>query len=103
MHTLPGELLHVIVRFAPVFPKRLWNHATVLLLGVILTSDKCTMTAPSWVMGWQEAQYFQYYHRPGDYCGCLSAASAVRSPHRISRRSSSSVRVIRSRASVGCC
>ena len=33
MPTLPAELLPLIVDFAPLFSKRVWEHAQVLLVG----------------------------------------------------------------------
>ena len=36
MLTLPAELLPLIVEFAPLFSKPVWEHAKVLLVGAIL-------------------------------------------------------------------
>lgn len=36
MHTLPAELLNLIVVFQPLFTKPTWKHAKVLLLGAQL-------------------------------------------------------------------
>jgi len=41
MFTLPFEVLHVIVCFAPLFSKRVWEHAKVLLIGAILALGGC--------------------------------------------------------------
>jgi DDE superfamily endonuclease len=63
MCTLPSELLNVIVRFAPVFSKRVWKHVQVLLMGAILAPGKRTVTAALRVMGLQEEHHFHNYHR----------------------------------------
>ena len=63
MCTLPSALLNVIVSFAPVFSKRVWRHAQVLLIGAILAPGKRTVTAALRVMGLQEEPHFHAYHR----------------------------------------
>ena len=63
MCTLPSALLNVIVSFAPVFSKRVWRHAQVLLIGAILAPGKRTVTAALRVMGLQEEPHFHTYHR----------------------------------------
>ena len=51
MLTLPAELLPLIVEFAPLFSKPVWEHAQVLLVGTILAPGKRTVTACLRVMG----------------------------------------------------
>ena len=51
MLTLPAELLSQIVEFAPLFSKRVWEHAKVLLVGAILAPGNRTVTACLRVMG----------------------------------------------------
>jgi hypothetical protein len=51
MCTPPSALLNVIVRFAPVFSKRVWRPAQVLLIGAILTPGKRRVTAALRAMG----------------------------------------------------
>jgi hypothetical protein len=63
MHTLPAELLNLIVIFQPLFAKPVWEHAKVLLLGALLTRGKRTVTACLRVVGLSEEQAFQNYHR----------------------------------------
>lgn len=36
MLTLPSELTSLVVGFAPLFPKPVWRHAQVLLVGALL-------------------------------------------------------------------
>ncbi len=45
MLTRPGEYLTLVLAFAPLFSKRIWNHIQVLLLGAILTPSQRTVTA----------------------------------------------------------
>lgn len=63
MFTLPCEVLHVIVCFAPLFSKRVWEHAKGLLLGAILAPGKRTVTSALHVMGLRDEPHFQHYHR----------------------------------------
>lgn len=49
--------------FAPLFSKRIWQHAQILVVGAILTPRKRTVTAVLRVMGLSEEQHFQNYHR----------------------------------------
>ena len=63
MPTLPAELLPLIVAFAPLFSKLVWEHAKLLLAGAILAPGKRTVTACLRVMGKSDEQHFQNYHR----------------------------------------
>jgi hypothetical protein len=36
MHTLPAAMVQLLAPFAPLFSKRVWPHAQVLLAGAIL-------------------------------------------------------------------
>ncbi len=63
MLTLPAELLNLIVVFAPLFTKPVWQHAKPLLLGAILAPGKRTVTACLRVVGLAKAKLFQTYHR----------------------------------------
>lgn len=63
MLTLPAELLPLIVEFAPLFSKPVWEHATVLLVGAMLATGKRTVTACLRVMGLSQEQCFVNYHR----------------------------------------
>jgi hypothetical protein len=58
MLTLPAALVPLIVAFAPLFSKPVWNHATVLLVGAILAPGKRTVTACLRVMGVSQEQCF---------------------------------------------
>ena len=63
MHTLPVELWPLIVDFRPLFSKRVWDHAQLLLVGAILAPGKRTVTSCLRVMGRSQDSHFQNYHR----------------------------------------
>jgi len=63
MPTLPAELLPLIVEFAPLFSKPVWEHANTLIIGAILAIGKRTVTACLRVTGKSEEAHFQNYHR----------------------------------------
>lgn len=63
MPKLPAELLPLIVVFAPLFSKRVWEHAQTLLVGAVLAPGKRTVTACLRVMGKSAEPHFQNYHR----------------------------------------
>ncbi len=51
MLTLPSELTSLIVAFAPLFSKPVWQHVQVLLVGAILAPGKRTVTSALRVCG----------------------------------------------------
>jgi DDE superfamily endonuclease len=61
--TLPAELLPLIVEFAPLFSKPVWEHAKLLLVGAILAPGKRTVTACLRIMGLSQEKCFTNYHR----------------------------------------
>jgi DDE superfamily endonuclease len=63
MLTLPAELSPLIVEFAPLFSKPVWEHAQVLLVGAILAPGKRTVTACLRMMGLSQEKGFVNYHR----------------------------------------
>lgn len=63
MPTLPPQLVSIIVAFAPLFWKRTWEHAQVLLWGAILAPGKRTVTSALRIMGLSEERHFANYHR----------------------------------------
>lgn len=60
---LPDEITHILLPFAQLFSKRVWNHVQVLLVGSILTTGKRTVTSILEVMGLSSEPNFQNYHR----------------------------------------
>src|ERR1700746_2019666 len=76
MHTLPPQLVSIIVAFAPLFWKRTWEHAQVLLWGAILAPGKRTVTSALRIMGLSEDRHFANYHRVLNraHWSCLKAS-----------------------------
>jgi hypothetical protein len=63
MHTLPTTMIRVLVPFAPLFAKRVWEHVQVLLIGSILAPGKRTVTSALRATGLQDEPHFCRYHR----------------------------------------
>jgi len=63
MFPLPPEIISLLANFAPVFDKRVWEHAVVLLIGAILAPGKRTVTAALRIMGLSDEKHFINYHR----------------------------------------
>ncbi|CAA9311234.1 hypothetical protein AVDCRST_MAG94-961 [uncultured Leptolyngbya sp.] len=53
----------LILTFAPLFSKPVWESAIVLLVGAMLAPGKRTVSAILRVLGLQHEQHFQNYHR----------------------------------------
>src|ERR1044071_128828 len=63
MLTLPAEFMNLIVAFAPLFSKPVFEHAKLLIVGSILAIGKRTVTACLRVCGKSDDLHFQNYHR----------------------------------------
>ena len=63
MSALPLAMTTVMGAFAPLFSKRTFEHAKLLLVGAILAPGKRTVTAVLRVMGKSTEAHFQNYHR----------------------------------------
>jgi hypothetical protein len=63
MDSLPPDVFTMIRVFAPVFTKRVWQRAQVLLIGAILTPGQRTVAAVLRVMGLSDEKGFKNYHR----------------------------------------
>jgi len=63
MPTLPAGLAKLIVPFAGLFSKRVFESVQVLLAGAILATGKRTVTSILRVMGLSQERHFQTYHR----------------------------------------
>ena len=63
MLTVPVTLTRLIVKFAPRFSKRVWEHVQVLVAGALLAPGQRTVTAVLRVMGLSHERHFQNYHR----------------------------------------
>lgn len=63
MLTLPSKYNTILMKFAPIFSKRVWQYVQVLLIGAVLTPGKRTVTAALRTMGLSNEKRFQNYHR----------------------------------------
>src|SRR6266581_3349430 len=63
MRSIPVTLTRLIVKFVPLFSKRVWEHAQVLVVGALLAPGKRTVTAVLRVMGRSQEPQLQKYHR----------------------------------------
>jgi hypothetical protein len=63
MLTLPLAIATVIGAFAPLFSRRVFEHAKLLVVGAILAPGKRTVTSVLRVMGRSSDEHFQNYHR----------------------------------------
>jgi hypothetical protein len=63
MLTLPKRIIQVLRSFEEAFSERVWEWAKVLLIGAILAPGERTVAAILRVMGLQNEQQFQNYHR----------------------------------------
>ncbi len=60
---MPCEFMALMVAFAPLFSKPVFQHAQLLLMGAILAPRKRTVTSVLRVMGKSQEKHFQNYHR----------------------------------------
>jgi hypothetical protein len=63
MRTLPTRKVQALVPFAPLFSRRVWQHALVLLAGTILAPGMRTVSSALRAMGLDQEQRFHRYHR----------------------------------------
>jgi hypothetical protein len=63
MPTLPPPMIAVLAPFAPLFSRRVWPHAQVLLAGAILAPAHRTVAAALRVTGLAQVGRFHRYHR----------------------------------------
>ena len=56
-------MIQVLAPFVPLFSKRVWRHAQVLLAGAILAPGRRTVTAALRAMGLAQSKQFHRYHR----------------------------------------
>ena len=60
---MPCEFLALMVAFAPLFSKPVFQHVQVLLVGAILSPGKRPVTQALRIMGKGQDTHFQNYHR----------------------------------------
>lgn len=63
MPTLPPPMISIVGAFAPLFSRRVWSHAQVLLVGAILAPAQRTVTAALRAAGLAHVAQFHRYHR----------------------------------------
>ena len=63
MRTLPPQMVQVLASFAPLFSRRVWQHAQVLLVGAILAPGKRSVASALRAMGLDQHKRFHRYHR----------------------------------------
>jgi hypothetical protein len=63
MRTLPPKMVQVLAPFAPLFSKRVWRHAQLLLVGAILAPGRRTVSSALRAMGLNQEKRFHRYHR----------------------------------------
>jgi len=63
MPVLPCWIAAVLAAFAPLFSRRVWSHAQLLVAGALLAPGKRTVTSALRVMGLGGERHFQNYHR----------------------------------------
>ena len=63
MRTLPATMIGLLAPFVPLFSKRVWQNAQVLLMGTILTPGRRTVSSALRTMGLGQHKRFHRYHR----------------------------------------
>jgi hypothetical protein len=63
VRTLPPKMVQALAPFAPLFSKRVWQHAQLLLVGAILTPGRRTVSSALRAMGLDQYERFHRYHR----------------------------------------
>lgn len=63
MLAMPPEFLIIIISFQPLFSKRVFEHATVLITGAILAPGARTVANCLRMMGHAQDPHYQNYHR----------------------------------------
>ena len=63
MRTLPPKMVQVLAPFAPLFSKRVWQYAQLLLMGTILAPGRRTVSSALRAMGLDHEKRFHRYHR----------------------------------------
>jgi hypothetical protein len=63
MRTLPPKMVQALVPFAPLFSKRVWQHAQLLVVRAILAPGKRTVASALRATGLGRERRFHRYHR----------------------------------------
>jgi DDE superfamily endonuclease len=63
MRTLPPRMVQVLAPFAPLFSKRVWQHAQLLVVGAILAPGRRTVSSALRAIGLDQYERFHRYHQ----------------------------------------
>jgi hypothetical protein len=63
VRALPPKMVQVLAPFAPLFSKRIWQNAQLLLVGAILAPGRRTVSSALRAMGLDQYKQFHRYHR----------------------------------------
>jgi DDE superfamily endonuclease len=63
VRTLPPKMVQALAPFEPLFSKRVWQHARLLLIGAILAPGRRTVGSALRAMGLDHEKRFHRYHR----------------------------------------
>jgi hypothetical protein len=63
MRTLPTTMIRVLAPFAPLFSKRVFQHAQALVAGAMLAPGRRTVSSALRAMGLDQEKQFHRYHR----------------------------------------
>lgn len=63
MRTLPDTMIRVLIPFAPLFSRRVFEHVQVLVAGAILAPGERTVASALRAVGLQKERRFCRYHR----------------------------------------
>jgi hypothetical protein len=63
LRTLPTMMIRLLAPFAPLFSRRVWQNAQVLLMGAILAPGRRTVSSALRAMGLDQHKRFHRYHR----------------------------------------
>jgi hypothetical protein len=72
VRTLPATMIRLLVPFVPLFSRRVWQNAQVLLMGAILTPGRRTVSSALRAMGLDQHKRFHRYHRVLSYASWSS-------------------------------
>ena len=72
MPTLPPKMVQALLPFVPLFSKRVWQHAQLLVVGAILAPGKRSVASALRAMGLDQEKRFHRYHRLLSRAGCSS-------------------------------
>lgn len=79
MLTLPQEILPLVASFAPLFSASVFKHLQVLIVGLLLTPGRHTVSSALRMTGRDQDRHFQNFHRVlnRDYWSGLGAAKIL--------------------------